>query len=55
MRGVFEKLRDQQYQDPLGPASEQFGGSGSYGNEAGMRAHPIGMALVEGTEKERWR
>ena len=52
VRGVFEKLRDQQYQDPLGPASEQFGGSGSYGNGAGMRAHPIGMALAEGTEKE---
>ena len=52
VREVFEKLRDQQYKNPLGPASEQFGGSGSYGNGAGMRAHPIGMALVEATEKE---
>merc|ERR1712212_1060024 len=52
VREVFEKLRDQQYKDPLRPAAEQFGGSGSYGNGAGMRAHPIGMALMEATEKE---
>ena len=52
VREVFEKLRDQDYKDPLGPASEQFGGSGSYGNGAGMRAHPIGIAMVEESEKE---
>ena len=52
VREVFEKLRDQEYKEPLRPASEQFGGSGSYGNGAGMRAHPIGMAMVEASEKE---
>ena len=52
VREVFEKLRDQDYKEPLGPASEQFGGSGSYGNGAGMRAHPIGIAMVEESEKE---
>lgn len=47
VREVFTKLQAQdQYKDPLKPAREQFNGSGSYGNGAGMRAHPIGMAMV---------
>jgi len=40
---VFKKLRADG-SDPFGPASEQFDGSGSYGNGAGMRAHPIALA-----------
>jgi len=41
---VFTKLKEQNYSDPFKPAAEQFNGSGSYGNGAGMRAHPIGLA-----------
>eukprot|EP00088_Acartia_fossae_P052663 TRINITY_DN5960_c0_g1_i4.p1 TRINITY_DN5960_c0_g1~~TRINITY_DN5960_c0_g1_i4.p1 ORF type:complete len:330 (+),score=54.11 TRINITY_DN5960_c0_g1_i4:139-1128(+) len=41
---VFHKLQEQNYADPFKPAAEQFNGSGSYGNGAGMRAHPVGLA-----------
>jgi len=41
---VFNKLKDQNYTEPFKPAAEQFNGSGSYGNGAGMRAHPVGLA-----------
>jgi len=43
---VFEKLRATNCEDPFKPASEQFAGSGSYGNGAGMRAHPIALACA---------
>ena len=36
---VFKKLRKND-SDPFQPASEQFNGSGSYGNGAAMRVHP---------------
>jgi len=42
---VFDKLRTSK--DPFKPASEQFDGSGSFGNGAGMRAHPIALACVK--------
>jgi len=41
---VFNKLKSQKYEEPFKPAAEQFNGSGSYGNGAGMRAHPVGLA-----------
>jgi len=41
---VFNKLKAQRYEQPFKPAAEQFNGSGSYGNGAGMRAHPVGLA-----------
>lgn len=44
---VFEKLRSTNCEDPFKPASEQFAGSGSYGNGAGMRAHPIALACAK--------
>jgi len=44
---VFEKLRATNCEDPFKPASEQFAGSGSYGNGAGMRAHPIALACAK--------
>ncbi|XP_023324703.1 poly(ADP-ribose) glycohydrolase ARH3-like isoform X2 [Eurytemora carolleeae] len=31
--------------DPFKPGAQQFNGSGSYGNGAGMRAHPAALAL----------
>ena len=40
---VFKKLRKSECSDPFGPASEQFNGSGSYGNGAAMRVHPVGL------------
>lgn len=40
---VFKKLKKSECQDPFKPASEQFNGSGSYGNGAAMRIHPIGL------------
>jgi len=40
---VFRKLKRSKCQDPYKPASEQFNGSGSYGNGAAMRVHPIGL------------
>jgi len=43
---VFEKLRASNCEDHFKPASEQFAGSGSYGNGAGMRAHPIALACA---------
>ena len=44
---VFKKLKQSQCQDPFQPASEQFNGSGSYGNGAAMRVHPVGMYCFE--------
>lgn len=42
---LFEKLRDDNYKDPFGPAKELFGGSGSYGNGAAMRISPVALYL----------
>jgi len=39
---VFSKLKANPA-DPFTPAAQQFNGSGSYGNGAGMRAHPIAL------------
>ena len=41
---VFTKLRASQFSHPFQPAAQQFNGSGSYGNGAGMRAHAVGLA-----------
>jgi len=49
---VFDKLRLNNCEDPFKPASQQFSGSGSYGNGAGMRAHPIALSLA-GMDPER--
>jgi poly(ADP-ribose) glycohydrolase ARH3 len=42
---VFEKLKQnlEKNLDPFEPASQQFGGKGSYGNGAAMRVHPVGL------------
>lgn len=40
---VFDKLLSSKVRDPFGPASEQFNGSGSYGNGAAMRTSPIAL------------
>ena len=44
---VFKKLKKSQCSDPFQPACEQFNGSGSYGNGAAMRVHPVGMFCFE--------
>ena len=43
---VFQKLGKTNFaseKEVFQPAAEQFDGSGSYGNGAAMRAHPIGL------------
>ena len=41
---VFKKLRRQEgFSEPLQPAREQFDGTGSYGNGAAMRVHPVAL------------
>jgi len=40
---VFRKLRAQKFEDPFGPAKEQFDGSGSYGNGGAMRVAPLAL------------
>ena len=43
---VFEKLEKTNFaseKEVFQPASEQFNGSGSYGNGAAMRVHPVGL------------
>ena len=53
---VFEKLEKTSFaseKEVFLPASEQFDGSGSYGNGAAMRAHPIGLFGKNIEEVER--
>jgi poly(ADP-ribose) glycohydrolase ARH3 len=40
---VFKELAESHYSDPIGPAKRQFNGSGSYGNGAAMRVHPVSL------------
>ena len=49
---VFKKLRDSKCEEPFRPAAEQFSGSGSYGNGAGMRAHPVALACYNDDSAE---
>ena len=49
---VFDKLRKNDFADPFKPASEQFGGSGSFGNGAGMRGHPVALAGCGQSERD---
>lgn len=49
---VFKKLQHSQCQNPFKPASEQFNGSGSYGNGAAMRVHPVGMYCYERSDEK---
>ncbi|EDV25413.1 uncharacterized protein TRIADDRAFT_55486 [Trichoplax adhaerens] len=40
---VFGNLQASNYTDPEGPASQQFNGSGSFGNGSGMRVAPVAL------------
>jgi len=40
---IFHKLRAQKFEDPFGPAKEQFDGAGSYGNGGAMRVAPLAL------------
>ena len=40
---MFAKLRSRKFDDPFGPAKEQFNGQGSYGNGGAMRISPIAL------------
>ncbi|KAG4076389.1 hypothetical protein HA402_005832 [Bradysia odoriphaga] len=49
---VFGKLRKSKFVDPLQPASEQFGGTGSYGNGGAMRVNPVALFCHNKTSDE---
>ncbi|CAN8023888.1 unnamed protein product, partial [Ixodes persulcatus] len=51
VRDVFRKLKNSNYADPYKPASEQFGGRGSYGNGASMRVAPVALFYQNDLEK----
>lgn len=40
---VFLKLQKEGYQNPTGPARQQFGGQGSFGNGSAMRIAPVAL------------
>ena len=46
---VFRKLRSSGLSEPLQPAREQFNGTGSYGNGAAMRVHPVALGRISNT------
>lgn len=43
VKQVFYKLKETNYQDPFGPAADQFDGMGSFGNGAAMRCNGIAL------------
>jgi len=47
---VFEKIRNSKYENIFKPASEQFDGSGSYGNGGAMRIAPIALYFYDNYE-----
>lgn len=49
VKTVFAALRETKYQEPFGPAANQFDGKGSFGNGAAMRC--IGVGLFAHREK----
>lgn len=48
---VFHKLKNSQYTDIYKPASEQFWGSGSYGNGGAMRIAPVALYYYDDLDK----
>lgn len=40
---VFHALKKNNFEDPFGPAKDQFQGSGSYGNGGSMRVAPVAL------------
>eukprot|EP00096_Caligus_rogercresseyi_P006065 TRINITY_DN22224_c0_g1_i1.p1 TRINITY_DN22224_c0_g1~~TRINITY_DN22224_c0_g1_i1.p1 ORF type:complete len:360 (+),score=74.38 TRINITY_DN22224_c0_g1_i1:35-1114(+) len=44
---VFKALRESKAEFPFAPAEKQFEGSGSYGNGAAMRIHPLALYAHE--------
>lgn len=40
---VFHALKKNNFEDPFGPAKDQFQGTGSYGNGGAMRAAPVAL------------
>lgn len=40
---MFNKLRNNKFNDVLGPAREQFNGQGSLGNGGAMRVSPVSL------------
>lgn len=51
VRTVFQKLKENKFADPTGPAKEQFGGAGSFGNGGAMRISPMVLYCWNNFEK----
>ncbi|XP_066995211.2 ADP-ribosylhydrolase ARH3 [Anabrus simplex] len=51
VKDVFSKLRAQKFEDPFGPAREQFDGAGSLGNGAAMRIAPLALFYHQNYEE----
>jgi poly(ADP-ribose) glycohydrolase ARH3 len=49
---VFYALKESEYEDPFGPAKNQFNGTGSYGNGAAMRVAPVALFGVHLPEEQ---
>ncbi|XP_064465926.1 ADP-ribosylhydrolase ARH3-like [Ornithodoros turicata] len=48
---VFHALKKNNFEDPYGPAKDQFQGKGSYGNGGAMRVAPVALFCYNNDEK----
>ncbi|XP_003746974.1 ADP-ribose glycohydrolase ARH3 [Galendromus occidentalis] len=51
VRDIFRKWKQNRYQDIYGPANEQFGGMGSFGSGAAMRAAPVAILYKDDLDR----
>ena len=49
---VFESLKQENCQNPYGPAERQFDGKGSYGNGGAMRISPGALFTIKRKPEE---
>ena len=50
--GVFNALKQENCQNPYGPAERQFDGNGSYGNGGAMRISPAALFAIKRQPEE---
>ena len=50
--GVFEALKQENCENPYGPAERQFDGKGSYGNGGAMRISPAALFAIKQQPEE---
>jgi len=49
---LFNALKEENCQNPYGPAERQFGGNGSYGNGGAMRISPAALFSMKWKPEE---